>query len=374
MDIAIITNADSPLGQGMAAILWGLGFRVHCIGEDFSGFAGENNKFRLHQSARGRLSELHGRLQEILREENGRLDLLLNLTGVPFGDNWETLSVEEIVRRVNGHLLESLIAVKACLAPLLATRGYLLHCRQTSRSSKDDILAASLRQVFEGLFEKYRDGGLRVTRMSVLLEPGAPLNSVLEESVRVWLEKILQGPETAVVSEVEICERVPAVLGKMPDLAANPRDASIPRLPVGDKVTTANEVLIPTEKPRVWVQLAEVEVSPEADPYPPDDAEEDESKAADKSEVNYQAAEKPDSTPKRRRRRRRGKRDRQEQSKEHSKEPQPEAASSQTVDKPEKKPVAKKTPAKKTSAKKVARKRAAPAAKKTTVKELEKKD
>jgi hypothetical protein len=268
MDVAILTGADSRIGQTVARTLLRMGFRVHAIGArpDPTGF--DERYYRVHACAPGKLAEWKKTLEAILAEENQRLDLLLTLGGIELTSGWEEESAEGLVRRLHGCLTEPLLAAQVCLPALRRHKGFLLHGHR--RRIDEDLQFApgffedSLRTAYEDLFRRRAAEGLRTARVLFAFpaEGGvASVESDLAEAVAEAFEVILRQKETCVVRELELSPRGVRPGRLFPDLVpgVDPYEETVLPRPENAAPEERETILIPTEKPRHYVQIAEVE-------------------------------------------------------------------------------------------------------------------
>lgn len=277
MDIAIVTGADSRFGDSVIRTLLKMGFRVHAIGPnpDVSGY--DERYVVGHSCGPGKLAELKGSLDEILREE-GRLDLLVGIGGPEVTTGWEESTPEALVRRLHGCLTEPLLAANICIPALRASKGFLIHGHRRPVTHDLEVSAGyfedSLRRAYDDLFIRNAASGLRSARILYAYpdsdSEGSPVYQDIAESVSKAFEIILRQKETCVIREMSISPRGLKPASSFPNLVPEMdpyQNTALP--PLEEK--EVDPILIPTEKPRHYVQIAELkdvtngEEDPEAD-------------------------------------------------------------------------------------------------------------
>lgn len=375
MDIAILTGADTRFGDSVARTLLRMGFRVYAIGKGLDANLPENRYYHPLEHNVGDLSGLRNHIQDILQKE-GRIDLLLTLGHQELDNKWDSLKAEALVRRLHGCLTEVLLAAHICLPSLRAQKGFWIHIH---RRSKDGSLQnagffeSSIEELQNDLQKRYEQNGLRVARvLSSFPETSLVSDTIqqdLSDSIARALEVILRQKETCVIREMYIAPRESSQGGSYPNLVPEMDPYQTTVLPPASSTPEPEPILIPTEKPKHYVQIAEVE-----------EIDSDDSGDSSPREKNEN-----------RRRRRRGGRNRrnkpqqQQQNKDSQDSQSPEPAKSEAKEKPaddkptpqvEKQDTPQKPPQKarkKTAARKVAKKTAVRGKKTATKKVVAKK-
>ncbi len=264
MDAAIVTGADSRFGDSVIRTLLKMGFRVHALGQNPDTSAYNERYVIPHAYGTGKLVELKQAVEEALRTE-GRLDLLIGIGGPEVTTGWEHLSPEALVRRLHACLTEPLLAANLCLPSLLASKGFLIHGHR--RPVARDMTVSpgyfedSLRQAYDDLFIRNAENGLRSARILYAYPDEEPENTSLHgdvpEAVARAFEIILRQKETCVVREMHISPRGLAPATGFPNLVPGVDPYQTTVLPEeGDE--EKEPILIPTEKPRHYVQIAEL--------------------------------------------------------------------------------------------------------------------
>lgn len=286
MDVAIVTGADSRFGDAVARTLLKMGFRIHALGQSPDPTGYDERFYVPHPYGPGKLAELKEGLEAALEEE-GRLDLLVGLGGPEIAAGWEAASPENLVRRLHGCLTEPLLAARVCLPALLENKGFLIHGHR--RPVAPDLTVSqgyfegAMRRAYDDLFLRHASEGLRSARI-LYAHPeeeaeGAGMHQDIAESVSSAFEVILRQKETCVIREMVISPRGLGPAGRFPNLVAGVDPYQTPVLPEGD-TREEDPILIPTEKPRRYIQIAEVEDisegADEADDEDWDDEEEEE--------------------------------------------------------------------------------------------------
>jgi len=276
MDVAIVTGADTRFGDAVCRTLLKMGFRIHALGQnpDVTGY--DERFFIPHPYGAGRLAELKAALEEAIAAEP-RVDLLVGLGGPEVVTGWEENAPEALVRRLHGCLTEPLLAASVCLKALLKSKGFLIHGHR--RPVDKDLrvfpgyFEGAMKKAYDDLFVRHAAAGLRSARVLYAYpEDESEESSVhqdVAESVSRAFEIILRQKETCVVQEISLMPRGLRVSEFFPNLAAAVDPYQTTVLPEGES-ETSEPILIPTERPKHYVQIAEVKDITDGD-HPVDD-------------------------------------------------------------------------------------------------------
>ena len=262
MDVAIVTGADSRFGDAVSRTLLQMGFRIHALGQhpDSSGY--DERYYLPHPHGPGKLAEMKAALEAVLEAEE-RLDLLVGLGGPEVTTGWDESTPEALVRRLHGCLTEPLLAASVCLSALRKSKGFLIHGHR--RPVAEDLSVASgyfedaMRRAYDDLFLRHADAGLRTARV-LYAYPEAGAESIqqdIAESVSRAFESILRQKETCIVRELHVSPRGLGPTGAFPNLVTGVDPYQTTVLPNAEE-ETGDPILIPTERPRHYVQIAEV--------------------------------------------------------------------------------------------------------------------
>lgn len=264
MDVAIVTGADSRFGDSVIRTLLKMGFRVHALGQNPDRSAYDDRYVVCHSYGPGKLAELKECLDGILEEE-GRLDLLVGIGGPEITTGWEEGSPEALVRRLHGCLTEPLLAANICIPALRASKGFVIHGHRRPVTAELEVSPGyfedSLRKAYDDLFIRNAAAGLRSARILYAFPEseteGSAIHQDVADSVSRAFEIILRQKETCVVREMHISPRGLVPASKFPNLVPGVDPYQNTVLP--QKEGEENEpILIPTEKPRHYVQIAEL--------------------------------------------------------------------------------------------------------------------
>ncbi len=264
MDVAIVTGADSRFGDSVIRTLLKMGFRVHALGQSPDGSAYDERYVICHSYGPGKLAELKECLDGILEDE-GRLDLLVGIGGPEITTGWEESPPEALVRRLHGCLTEPLLAANICLPALRASKGFVIHGHRRPVSAELEVSPGyfedSLRRAYDDLFVRNAAAGLRSARILYAFpdteSEGSAIHQDLADSVSRAFEIVLRQKETCVVREMHISPRGLVPASKFPNLVPGVDPYQNTVLPPGDG-DEKDPILIPTEKPRHYVQIAEL--------------------------------------------------------------------------------------------------------------------
>jgi len=264
MDVAIIIGADTRFGDAVCRTLLKMGFRIHALGHDPDSSGYDERFYIPHSYGAGRLAELKGALEEVLESES-RLDLLVGLGGPELVTGWEESSPEALVRRLHGCLTEPLLAARVCLEKLKKSKGFLIHGHRRPVGKDLSVFPGyfedSIKKAYDDLFVRNAGSGLRSARVLYAYPEDEseenPIHQDIAESVSRAFEVILRQKETCIVREISIAPRGLNQPGVFPNLlsAVDPYQTTV--LPEGASETEA-PILIPTERPKHYVQIAEV--------------------------------------------------------------------------------------------------------------------
>ncbi|MFP4351263.1 MAG: hypothetical protein ACLFRP_02780 [Puniceicoccaceae bacterium] len=262
MDVAIVTGADSRFGDAVSRTLLQMGFRIHALGQNPDSSDYDERFYIPHPYGPGKLAEMKAALEEALETE-GRLDLLVGLGGPELTTGWDESSPEALVRRLHGCLTEPLLAASVCLAALRKSKGFLIHGHR--RPVAEDLSVASgyfedaMRRAYDDLFLRHADVGLRTARILYAYpESGADsIQQDIADSVSRAFEIILRQKETCIVRELHVAPRGLGPTGAFPNLVTGVDPYQTTVLPDSDE-EEEDPILIPTERPRHYVQIAEV--------------------------------------------------------------------------------------------------------------------
>jgi len=264
MDVAIVTGADSRFGDSVIRTLLKMGFRVHALGQSPDATTYDGRYVVCHSYGPGKLAELKACLDSVLSQE-GRLDLLVSLGGPELTSGWESSAPEALVRRLHGCLTEPILAANICIPALRTSKGFLIHGHR--RRVCDDLEVSDgyfedgIRRAYDDLFIRYASTGLRSARLIYAFPDGENESSVgyndVADAVSRAFETILRQKETCVIREIQVGPRGLVPAGRFPDLVPGLDPYQNTVLPEKEDEDT-EPILIPTEKPRHYVQIAEL--------------------------------------------------------------------------------------------------------------------
>jgi len=265
MDIAIITGADTRFGDSVARTLLRMGFRVYALGKGLEESKPDSRYYNPCEHSTGDLSGLRNQIQEVLQKE-GRIDLLLSLGHLELDNKWDTLKAEVLVRRLHGCLTEVLLASHICLPHLRKQKGFWIHVHRRSRDADKlnrGFFESSIEEIQDDLQKRYERNGLRVARILSSFPESSltsdPIQQDLTDSISRALEVILRQKETCVIREMFIDPRVSSDGGNFPNLVPDMDQYQNTVLPAEADNKEPEPILIPTEKPKHYIQIAEVE-------------------------------------------------------------------------------------------------------------------
>tara|TARA_R100000027_G_scaffold38992_1_gene28884 strand:+ start:24138 stop:25709 length:1572 start_codon:yes stop_codon:yes gene_type:complete len=281
MDVAIVTGADTRFGDAVCRTLLKMGFRIHALGQNPDSSDYDSRYYHPHAYGAGKLAELKNALEDVLKEE-GRLDLLIGLGGPEMTTGWENSTPEGLVRRLHGCLTEPLLAASVCLKALKQSKGFLIHGHRRpvakDLSISPGYFEDSMRRAYDELFIRNAESGLRSARILYAYpEEESDSEAIYQDvadSVSRAFEIILRQKETCVIREMHISPRGLGPVGVFPNLvtAMDPYQTTI--LPESDP-NELEPILIPTEKPKHYVQIAEVKDITSGDVEVPDHYEDE---------------------------------------------------------------------------------------------------
>ncbi|MEM0966023.1 MAG: SDR family NAD(P)-dependent oxidoreductase [Verrucomicrobiota bacterium] len=264
MDVAIVTGADSRFGDAACRTLLKMGFRIHALGQNPNPSAYDERYYIAHPCGPGKLSELKNALDEIVKTET-RIDLLVGLGGAELVAGWEKLSPEQLVRRISACLTEPMLAASICLPALIQSKGFLIQAHRRP-VNKDLVVAAGycedlVRRAYDDLFSQNAVHGLRTARILFAVPDedvaGDDDTYQIADAVSGAFETILRQKETCVLRELDITPRGVGPVTKLPNLISRVDPYQTTVLSVEEE-SEKDLILIPTEKPRHYVQIAEV--------------------------------------------------------------------------------------------------------------------
>lgn len=169
MDIAIVTGAETPLGQRIIERLIEQGCRVHGIGNNFSKVTYADPQFKAHAVDLTDLAAVQAVSQAILDEEQ-RLHILVHAIDVTPGTAFRKLPLGNLEAILKIGLLGPVMLTRMLLPNLMRFRGQLINILPTNKSgyqasAVNALIEGGLRSMNNALFDQARDSGLRVTNL-----------------------------------------------------------------------------------------------------------------------------------------------------------------------------------------------------------------
>lgn len=169
MDIAIVTGAETPLGQQITERLITQGYRVHGIGNNFSKVAIASADFKAHAVDLTDLDAVRTATQAILETEK-RLHLLIHAIDVTPGTAFRKLPIGNLEAILKIGLLGPVMLTRMVLPNLMRFRGQLINIIPTNKSGHpasavNALIEGGLREMNNALFDQARDSGLRITNL-----------------------------------------------------------------------------------------------------------------------------------------------------------------------------------------------------------------
>ncbi|HKJ33570.1 MAG TPA: SDR family oxidoreductase [Balneolales bacterium] len=168
MKSAVVTGASSGIGLAVSKYLNENGYRVYGIARDFSKSDYKNKNFLPVSCDVMDLVKLEKTSKEILRQENKRIDILINNAGIAYFAPHEEIKVSEIAQMVQTNLTAPLVLTRLFLRSLKKTEGYLINITSVTaeiRSKWGGTYAATkagLQHFSNILFEDVRKSGVKV--------------------------------------------------------------------------------------------------------------------------------------------------------------------------------------------------------------------
>ncbi len=286
MDVAIISNADSPFGLSITKSMVRLGFRVYAFGEDFADFDFEHddclkvvfNPFDLKAALRA--------VEEIRDREGAINTIILNPRMDRSGHRrLIEISPTDVLDASIANFTVPLMLTRAVAEDVANLQGFFffLTWDRPKTGPVDPILDAcgeGLKHLSEGVFSVLRVLGARACRIGI--QPNAnrdvPVSAssdhgqtrVQAEEVADVIEAVIRSKDLNAITEIRIRPRLDRGDLRLPRTHFPIDDFEEIRLPEkGDY--PPEEILIPTRKPKTYLKIAEVEFPDEEDDWAFDD-------------------------------------------------------------------------------------------------------
>ncbi len=228
MDIALITGADTALGQNLAEKLVRMGCRVHGLGNDFSKFTFAHRDFRAHAVDLTDLVAVRETVESILGEEKG-LHILVHAIDVTPGTSFETLAVGNLEAVLKVALLGPVLLTRLALPNLIRFRGQILNILSSNKAGRpgsalNRLVEDGLRGLNQALLDSARERGLRLTTIilrhnEVLPEGGdaLPARARIDPAHLARLvEHLLSGDDPNLPAEIILHPRTTAAGEALP--------------------------------------------------------------------------------------------------------------------------------------------------------------
>ena len=187
MDIAIVTGAETPLGQRITERLIEQGCRVHGIGNNFSKVTFADPQFKAHAVDLTDLEAVRATTQAILDEEK-RLHVLVHAIDVTPGTAFRKLPLGNLEAILKIGLMGPVMLTRMLLPNLMRFRGQLINIIPTNKSGHEAsainaLIEGGLRSMNNALFDQARDSGLRITNLLLRQNTELPAGSASDDQI-----------------------------------------------------------------------------------------------------------------------------------------------------------------------------------------------
>lgn len=222
MRTAVVTGATSGIGLSIARRLLDSGYRVHGIGRDFEKTGIRNSGFIRWQCDLTDSSALEKVVQTILKEEQNKIDVLINNAGLAYFAPHEELTWTQIEKMIDTNLKAPLLLCNAFLRSLRKKEGFIINIASitgelisrwggTYGASK-----AGLIHFGKNLFEDIRKNGVKVVTVipdltdtpfynHLNFSPGEDADAHMDpETVADAVLNILNQPRGTVITQLTI--------------------------------------------------------------------------------------------------------------------------------------------------------------------------
>ncbi len=221
MDIAIVTGAETLLGQRIIERLTGQGYRVHGIGNNLSNVTFSDPYFTAHAIDLSDLNAVSETITAILEKEKA-LHLLIHAIDVTPGGNFERLPIGNLEAILKVGLLGPVMLTRLVLPNLLRFRGQLINIIPANKSGHPSsavnaLIEGGLRGMNTSLFDSARDAGLRVSNLILRQNPELNESGSSEvicqtridtEHVARVIEQLISSEEPNVPNEIVLYPRL----------------------------------------------------------------------------------------------------------------------------------------------------------------------
>ncbi|MEM7792345.1 MAG: SDR family NAD(P)-dependent oxidoreductase [Verrucomicrobiota bacterium] len=232
MDIAIVTGAETPLGQQIVEILIKQGCRVHGIGNNFAQITEVDRDFICHAIDLTDLNALQAKTAEILEDEK-QINILIHAIDVTPGTSFEKLPVGNLEAILRIGLLGPVMLTRLLLPNLLRFRGQLINIIPANKSGSgvsatNALIEGGLRAMNSALFDQARDAGLRITNLILRQNQSLPnIDSTDEQllqsridpiQVARVIQQLLNETDSNIPSEITLYPRLsPTAKAPLPE-------------------------------------------------------------------------------------------------------------------------------------------------------------
>lgn len=187
MDIAIVTGAETPLGQRITERLIEQGCRVHGIGNNFSKVTYADPQFEAHAVDLTDLAAVQATTQAILDKEK-RVHILVHAIDVTPGTAFRKLPLGNLEAILKIGLLGPVMLTRMLLPNLMRFRGQLINIIPANKSGHEAsainaLIEGGLRSMNNALFDQARDAGLRVTNLLLRQNTELPAGTASDEQL-----------------------------------------------------------------------------------------------------------------------------------------------------------------------------------------------
>ncbi|MEM1222801.1 MAG: SDR family NAD(P)-dependent oxidoreductase, partial [Verrucomicrobiota bacterium] len=232
MDIAIVTGAETPLGQRIVELLIQQGCRVHGIGNNFAQITEVDRDFICHAIDLTDLNALQAKTAEIIENEK-QVNILIHAIDVTPGTSFEKLPVGNLEAILSIGLVGPVMLTRLLLPNLLRFRGQLINIIPANKSGSaasatNALIEGGLRAMNSALFDQARDAGLRITNLILRQNQSLPdVNSTDEQLVQSRIdptqvarviEQLLNETDSNIPNEITLYPRLsPTARAQLPE-------------------------------------------------------------------------------------------------------------------------------------------------------------